>query len=290
MKTILLTLSVFIILGHAAKQPQERARRGSISSSYSLTDATLNLPTAGSSLYSLGIDSFLPFPEGQLPVSKLNIAPVALSNSIEKPVQEASDPMPQQPTGTAVIPFLPPPAVPVNAAAANVPSNNGAVFLGSGALGVVHLGNGAFALGSGGIGYSDQRQQPRPNGRSPLYPPLAASPNLVPAATPSQQPAPIPRADLSGQLSPNGYGFQQPLFSPSISQPQVAWDQNGYERLAQSGFGSPSNRIRPLKTRMNYATATQNELRVEAGHISQLPQPGFGTPIPRLPAQSVTYL
>lgn len=37
---------------------------------------------------------------------------------------------------------MPPPAVPVNAVASNVPSNQGATFLGSGSLGVVDLGNG----------------------------------------------------------------------------------------------------------------------------------------------------
>lgn len=75
-------------------------------------------------------------------------------------------------------------------------------------------------MGSGGIGYSDRRQQPRPSGSSPLFPPLAASPNLVPAATPSQPPNPVIPGNLSGQTAPvGGVQFNQPFFVPS-PQPQ----------------------------------------------------------------------
>lgn len=65
-----------------------------------------------------------------------------VSNSIEKPVREAQDYVPPQSVGTAIIPPIPPPATPINAAAANVPAERGAVFLGSGALGVIDLGGG----------------------------------------------------------------------------------------------------------------------------------------------------
>ncbi|CAH1124076.1 unnamed protein product [Ceutorhynchus assimilis] len=241
-----------------------------------------------SQLYSLGIDSFLPY-GNSLTASKLNIASVALSNSVEKPVQEPSDPPLPQLTGTAVIPLLPPPAVPVNAAASNVPSNNGAVFLGSGALGVVNLGNGAYALGSGGIGYSDNRQQPRPDGRSPLYPPLPASPNLVPAARPSQQVASVPQIDLTGITQE--YRYDQSLFVPNHV-PQQQYDQNGYERLdaSSAGFGQPVIRYRPLKIRTNYATPTVARVTLEQAQANQLPQSGFGDPIPTLLPQTVKYV
>ncbi|KAL1489734.1 hypothetical protein ABEB36_013669 [Hypothenemus hampei] len=251
----------------------------------------LNVPLQESPLYILGTDSFLPFaPDTTLASPKFKISPVAYSNSIEKPVQEPSDPVPQPPRITAVIPLQPPPAVPVNAAAANVPANNGAVFLGSGALGVVNLGNGAFALGSGGIGYSNIRQQPRPSGQSPLYPPLAATPNLVPAATPSQPPLSIPQPNLAGQLTPDGaYQFNSPLFTPQTRQMKEV-DQNGYERLSSPGFGNQTPRIRPIKTRMNYATLTVPQVTVEIAHPNQMAQPGFGDPIPRLPPQAIKFV
>lgn len=229
---------------HLITAESDRSRRAPILGGYSYSTGglqfnppfeTLNLPLSDAELYSLGIDSFLPFGGSNF---KANVVPVASSNSVEKPVQEVSDSVPPQPRSTAVIPLQPPPAVPVNAAAANVPSTQGAVFLGSGSLGVINLGNGlwfdssfdfnvliflfigAFALGSGGIGYSDRRQQPRPSGTSPLFPPLAASPNLVPAATPSQPPNPIIPGNLSGQTAPiGGIQFNQPFLVPS-PQPQ----------------------------------------------------------------------
>ncbi|XP_030745630.1 proline-rich protein 36-like [Sitophilus oryzae] len=291
MKTILITLAL-VGLGRSSKT-DDRDKRATfpLTSSPSFENfESLKIPNRAPQLYSLEVDSFLPIPKGDLlAANKASIAPV-LSNSIEKPVQEPQEPIPQQPAGTAIIPLLPPPAIPVNAAAANVPANNGAVFLGSGALGVINLGNGAFALGSGGIGYSNMRQQPRPNGMSPLYPPLPASPNLVPAATPSQPGAPPP-ANLAGQVPQINYQFQQqPVFNTNLI-PKGQLDRNGYEPLdpRNAGFGSPSRRIRPLKTRMSYATPTVPQVQVEAVHPSQLPQSGFGDPIPRLPPQAITY-
>lgn len=162
---------------------------------------------------------------------------------------------------------------------------------------------GAFALGSGGIGYSNQRQQPRPNGRSPLFPPLAANPNLVPAARASGAPASIP------QTTWPGFQFNQQLLNPRSTQKQtgeckstgtsqlfalmlcLVSDQNGYERLdpRSAGFGQPTPLIRALKTRMNFATLSEPQFGAQSGDISQVPQPGFGDPIPRLPPQALRY-
>ncbi|XP_066252524.1 uncharacterized protein [Euwallacea similis] len=296
MKTVLLLLCSVLL--HHSHATIPRAKRGSLISAYSYSNIGLDYPSSdpfrvsiqeSPLLYSLGIDSFLPFANAEYP--KSNIAPVAASNSVEKPVQELSDPVPQMPRGTAVIPLTPPPAVPVNAAAANVPAARGAVFLGSGSLGVVHLGNGAFALGSGGIGYSDMRQQPRHSGMSPLFPPLPANPRLLPAATPSQVLTPIPQANLSGQLTSNGVQFSQPFFTSTPSS-QAQNDPNGYERLNPNavGFGMPTSMVRPLKTRMNYATITVPQITVEAAYPNQLPQSGFGDPIPRLPPEALKYV
>lgn len=68
------------------------------------------------------------------------------SNSIEKPVQETQEYVPPQSVGAAVIPYQPPPATPVNAAASNVPGDGNSVFLGSGSLGVINLGGGKQKL------------------------------------------------------------------------------------------------------------------------------------------------
>lgn len=114
------------------------------------------LPLQETDLYSSGITKYLSIPDYggtndadfglkvTLPLAKAqSIAiPAASSNSIEKPVEEPQEYVPPQSIGTAILPQMPPPATPVNAAAANVPSQRGAVFLGSGALGVVALGHG----------------------------------------------------------------------------------------------------------------------------------------------------
>ncbi|KAF7263944.1 hypothetical protein GWI33_000831, partial [Rhynchophorus ferrugineus] len=272
-------LFTLVLVGLSQSKKDDRDKRGTFS--FADTFESLKIPHGDTQLFDLGVDTFLPIPQGDLiHSSKGSIIPVASSNSVEKPVQEPQEPIPQQPTGTAIIPLIPPPAVPVNAAASNVPSNNGATFLGSGALGVVNLGNGAFALGSGGIGYSNVRQQPRPNGNSPLYPLLPASPHLLPAATPSQQ-------------IPPGFQFTPPLFKPNDDFPKFPGisDPNGYEPLDPRNvrFGAQNPRKRPIKIRMNFATPTVPQVQVQPVHPSQRPQPGFGDPIPRLPAHSVTY-
>ncbi|XP_060530813.1 uncharacterized protein LOC132704668 [Cylas formicarius] len=294
MKSTLLTVLVVLSSTRSEKRPNRAT------SLYSLQLSTVGLSSYGNINFPLEQSQYyaatlkdIAVPQGQafhIPqVGKDNIAPVAYTNSVEKPVEEVQDYVPPpQSSGPAIIPFQPPPAVPVNAAAANVPANNGAVFLGSGSLGVINLGNGAFALGSGGIGYSDIRQQPRPSGTSPLYPPLPANPNLVPAAKPSQTPTPIPQGTPISQLTPNGFHFSQPVFVQA-QQPSV--DQNGYEQLTtnSAGFGSPSPRIRPLKTTNNYATPTATQVQIQPIHPSQRPQPGFGEPVPRLPAVGLQY-
>lgn len=191
---------------------------------------------------------------------------VLSTNSLEKPVMESQEYIPPQSFGTAVLPQMPPPATPVNAAASNIPSTRGAVFLGSGALGVVSLGNGAYALGSGSIGYSGNRAQPRPTGTVPVYPPLPASPNLIPAAVPSPQPP-----------QPITLDFNYPLLNvPQV--PQL--DQNGYEYLPPNrvGFGTP-NPPRPIRVRQQFATPTALQVRQQGPQIPdfQFSIPSYGT-------------
>ncbi|RZC41364.1 hypothetical protein BDFB_003682 [Asbolus verrucosus] len=169
---------------------------------------------------------------------------------------ESQEIIPPQSVGTAIIPRVPPLATPVNAVASNVPASGGAVYLGSGSIGVVDLGNGAYALGSGSIGYSGNRSRPRPNAMVPVYPPIPASPNLIPAAVPS--PAPMPPGTVF-QI-PNNLDFNHPFFNvPQV--PQV--DQNGYEYLPPNrvGFGTPTPRPPTVKTRMQFATPTALQLQ-----------------------------
>ncbi|KYB28023.1 uncharacterized protein LOC103312712 isoform X1 [Tribolium castaneum] len=208
--------------------------------------------------FNLNVD--LPAPRRLPPPSVAHVSrqapPIHIlsSNSLEKPVMESQEYIPPQSFGTAVLPQMPPPATPVNAAASNIPANRGAVFLGSGSLGVVSLGNGAYALGSGSIGYSGNRAQPRPTGTVPVYPPLPASPNLIPAAVPSPSPQ-----------QPLGLNYDYPLLNvPQV--PQV--DQNGYEYLPPNrvGFGAP-NPPRPLRTRQQFATPTALQVRQQGQQI-----------------------
>lgn len=67
------------------------------------------------------------------------------TNDLEKPVSEYQEYIPNQAT-VAVIPPMPPPATPVAAAAANIPSIDNSIFLGSGSLGVIDLGGGETKL------------------------------------------------------------------------------------------------------------------------------------------------
>ncbi|CAH1159896.1 unnamed protein product [Phaedon cochleariae] len=231
---------------------------------------TAELPAQDSYPYSTGVGKFLPFHqythpdisfeadiEPNLRSQQLHRLPriqSASSNAVDKPVQESQEYVPPQAAGTAVIPGMPPPATPVSAAAANVPGNGGAVFLGSGSLGVIDLGGGAYALGSGGLGYSDTRQNPRPSIRSPALPPIGADPNLVPAAvnTPQQDPS-----------------FVLHDYPLSADQPSQT-DQNGYEFLRPDrvGFGDPLP-IRPLKTTNTYATPTNLLIRPQSPSYQQ---------------------
>ncbi|XP_044748580.1 uncharacterized protein LOC123309493 isoform X2 [Coccinella septempunctata] len=169
-------------------------------------------------------------------------------NSIEKPVEEPQEYVPPQSMGSATIPLIPPPAIPVNAAASNVPSSNGAVYLGSGSIGVVQLSNGAYALGSGSLGYSDGRSQPRPSSKFPVYPPLPASPNLIPAAVPSQ-PQPAPPSPPHSRTQRFEYTF--PVMHNHLRDP------NTYEVLRPEtvSFGTAPRRP-PRPPRMHFATPT----------------------------------
>lgn len=166
-------------------------------------------------------------------------------NSIEKPVDEPQEYVPPQSVGSAGIPLIPPPATPVNAVAANVPSANGAVYLGSGSIGVVQLSNGAYALGSGSLGYSDGRSQTRSSSNEPSYPPLPASPNLIPAAVPSQ-PIQTPPASTMQRFE---YTF--PVMGT------YGQDPNTYEILRPEtvAFGTAPRRP-PRPPRMHFATPT----------------------------------
>lgn len=116
-----------------------------------------HLPLQQTDLYSQGIENYLPIQNSQtshanydfkisLPLQQAHALPIpiAASNSVEKPVEEPQEYVPPQSIGQAILPEVPPPATPVNAAASNVQAPRGAVFLGSGSLGVVDLGNGTW--------------------------------------------------------------------------------------------------------------------------------------------------
>ncbi|CAG9861695.1 unnamed protein product [Phyllotreta striolata] len=235
---------IYLLAGLVAsecKEPTKRDRRGHYDSTYSLGIGPVqiqNHPGASESLYSYQNSKAISLPEYSTEPLHLNYYEL---NSIEKPVQESQEYVPPQSVGSAVIPELPPPAVPVNAAAANVPGDGNSIFLGSGALGVLNLGGGAYVLGSGALGYSEIRRNPRPNIRASTLPPIQASPNLLPAAVNSPE-RPRQRAVFSYSF-PTGHG------SPV--------NQNEYEFLApsQAGFGDPLPPGR-LKITNTYAVPT----------------------------------
>nr|XP_023019921.1 actin cytoskeleton-regulatory complex protein PAN1-like [Leptinotarsa decemlineata] len=202
-------------------------------------------------------------------IQELNQIPqiaYASSNAVDKPVQESQDFIPPQATGTVIIPRRPPPAIPVDTVGLNVPGKGGAVFLGSGSLGVLDLGGGAYALGSGSIGYSDRRSNPRSSFKAPLLPPVRATPNLIPAAV---------NSPLPPQQTPI-FEYQFPVTG------QLPTDQNGYEYLPPNrvGFGDPLP-MRPLKTRNAYATPSPLQLppqepvysSFDPSQLMQQPQP-----------------
>ncbi|XP_050507507.1 uncharacterized protein LOC126885118 isoform X2 [Diabrotica virgifera virgifera] len=182
-----------------------------------------------------------------------------ISNSLEKPVQESQEYIPsQQSLGPAVIPQYPPLATPVNAAASNVPSNENAVFLGSGSIGVVNLGGGAYVLGSGSLGYSEIRRNPRTSLLMPTLPPIQAHPSLLPAAVNSPE-----------------ITQPKPIFSYSYPQGQsFPNDPNEYEFLTpdQVGFGDP---LPPRRLKITNAYAVPTSLQIQP----QVPPP----PSPTLP-------
>lgn len=197
----------------------------------------------------------------------LKVVPID-SNSIEKPVQEYQEIIPPQSIGAAVLPQRPIPATPVNAAAANVPAQTGAVFLGGGSLGVVHLGNGAYALGAGSIGYSGNRAQPRSTYTVPVMPPLPATPNLIPAAVPS----PVSQAPQVSSFPVGGM----------LGKGQVGrFDQNGYEFLPPNriGFGMPLLRPPTIRVRQQFATPTLPQ-RPVGPMVQNLPSASFDFSIP----------
>lgn len=183
-------------------------------------------------------------------------------------MDEPQEYVPPQSVGAANIPLMPPPAIPVNAVAANVPSSMGAVFLGSGSIGVVSLGNGAYALGSGALGYSDMRGQPRPSANVPVYPRLPATPNLIPAAVQSQPPPPPPPS------------YPEFTYHPDIGFTSHPVDPNAYENLrpGSAGFGTPLIRP-PRPPRQHFATPTIEVLQNQNQYTASL-SPQIGTNIP----------
>ncbi|KAJ8963003.1 hypothetical protein NQ314_005643 [Rhamnusium bicolor] len=207
-KILIFFLALFA-LSKCEGDAYRRKRRGSFRSSYPVDSNQLqiggvnvdtygksvNIPLQETDLYAPGVDQFLPISEynqanvnlkvglrgirpnvdphlAQIQVSQINYP---VSNAVDKPVQEQQEFQPPQSAGTAIIPPRPPPAVPVNAVADNVPTGRGAVFLGSGSLGVIDLGGGAYALGSGSLGYSEMRSNPRSSFKSPPPPTSAGS-------------------------------------------------------------------------------------------------------------------
>ncbi|XP_018561403.1 uncharacterized protein LOC108903646 [Anoplophora glabripennis] len=269
MKPVLIFLLALFTLSKCEEASNPRRARGSFQTSYPLGNNLqiggvdvesygkgVGVPLRNTDLYAPGVDDVLPIQHYKQSDIDLNVDLTGarhrgpqlheiaslnyiVSNSIDKPVQEAQDNVPPQSLATAIIPPVPPPAIPINAVAANVPAERGAVFLGSGSLGVIDLGGGAYALGSGSIGYSRVRANPRSSFKAPLLPPVQAAPNLLPAAVPSPEPP-----------QPPVFDFNHPLLG---GRPPV--DENGYEYLPPSSvsFGDPLP-PRPLKTTMAFAT------------------------------------
>ncbi|XP_063903247.1 splicing factor, proline- and glutamine-rich-like [Zophobas morio] len=277
MRTQLITILALIGLQPAYNAKLKKSKRGSLLGDYSLTDSPpsftysddLNIAPTGWKVttgdFNLNVD--LPPPRHLPPpaISQTIIPrPVAsygiVSNSLDKPVMEGQEYIPSPGIGTAILPQMPQPAIPVNAVASNIPASRGAVFLGSGSIGVVSLGNGAYALGSGSLGYSENRSRPRPTANVPVYPPIRATPDLLPAAVPTPLP-PQPAPPIGG-FYPGSIDFGGPFLVPQ--KPQL--DQNGYEYLPPNrvGFGQP-NPPRPPRTRQQFATPTTLQ-------IPQVPQ------------------
>ncbi|KAG5882858.1 hypothetical protein JTB14_034578 [Gonioctena quinquepunctata] len=273
MKTIPLYLLALFAVSESEEDNHQRKRRGYFRSTYPIGTnqlriggvnvdsygSTERVMLRGTDLFSPGAGKFHSIPQYAGAIHELHQIPqieYANSNAVDKPVQESQEFIPPQSTGTAIIPMNPPPATPVNAAAFNVPANGGAVFLGSGSLGVIDLGGGAYALGSGALGYSERRSNPRSSFRAPLLPPVQAAPNLIPAAV------------NSPPLPPQGRPIVQ--YSFPVSGQQKPTDENGYEFLPpnQVGFGDPLP-PRPLKTRNAFATPTALQLPPQP---PQLPQ------------------
>ncbi|XP_057661890.1 uncharacterized protein LOC130897181 [Diorhabda carinulata] len=255
MKTIF--LYVFAVLASSeSKKLIERKRRGSLRTTLS---PTTHLQIAG-------IDNFDLQNSDLYARESVDVGGTyqILTNSLEKPVQESQEYIPPQSIAVAIIPSYPPPATPVNAAASNVPGNGNAVFLGSGSIGVVHLGGGAYVLGSGGLGYSEKRRNPRPSIRSSTLPPIRAHPNLLPAAVNSQRTS-----------------QQTPIFSYTYpTGQQFPIDANGYEYLTPNkvGFGDPLP-PRPLKVTNTYAVPTSLQSSQFISPTTQYSPPQTITPM-----------
>lgn len=134
---------------------------------------------------------------------------------------------------------------------------------------LIRLISGAYALGSGSIGYSNMRSNPRPSIKSPLFPPVQAAPNLIPAAVPSSIPPPAnPLPAYDPVTVPVDYN--DPLIN--YLNPAPPKDANGYEYLPPNrvGFGSPLPRLPRVKATMAFATPT----------ALQVQQPPLPQPVP----------
>ncbi|KAJ8915883.1 hypothetical protein NQ315_015494 [Exocentrus adspersus] len=256
-----------LALSNSKESKYPRRRRGSFQATYPLENniqiggvdlesygKSASIPLQQTDLYSPGVDEVLPLQSYESADVNLRVdlsdvrfqrrpqlhqfptISYISSNAVDKPVQESQDFVPPQ---SLSFHHYHPPATPVNAAASNVPAQRGAVFLGSGAIGVVDLGGGAYALGSGSIGYSGQRSNPRSSFRAPLLPPVQAAPNLLPAAVPSSQPPPAP-APAQFDFSHPFLGFRRVKHVHSEEKPS-AFGPAFFRRIIQSQSLSKQN-------------------------------------------------
>ncbi|KAJ8978490.1 hypothetical protein NQ317_009118 [Molorchus minor] len=264
---LIFSLALFT-LSECEEKKIPRKRRGSFQTAYPGGNNQLqiggvnvdtfgrtNIPLQQMDLFAPSVDLTGANPNGTPQLYQVPQVNYITSNAIDKPVQEAQEYVPPQSIGTAIIPQVPPPATPVNLVASNGPANGGAVFLGSGALGVIDLGGG--------------------NNQNTSSSPVRAAPNLIPAAVPSPQPQQTPVINFN-----NAYlGGQPPIR-----------DRNGYEYLRPDkiGFGNPLP-PRPLKTTMAFATPSAQQIQPQVTPYQPVAPTGFGQNDPGIISTGAFY-